>query len=72
MPFLTVLSSSTQISESKDSSSWYLNEAIKHRVATNALMPKQMLPLNSLDVIGRSLVVAGDNESFYLLRNLLL
>jgi hypothetical protein len=34
-------------------------------------MSKQPLPINSIDSIGSSLLVAGDNEAIYLVENVI-
>ncbi len=54
------------------SSLWFCNEAVKHRVETNSLMPPQALSVNSLDVCGRSVIIGGDNEAFYIFNNVFL
>ena len=51
---------------------WFNNEAVKHRVDTQALMPKQFLPINSLDALGSNVVIGGDNEAVYVLSNVIL
>lgn len=51
-------------------SCWFINEAVKHRLESISLMPRQSLPVNSLDVRGTVALVGADNEAFYLLHNL--
>ena len=51
---------------------WFSNEAVKHRVETTSLIQKQFLPINSLDSLGTSLAIGGDNESIFLVENVLL
>jgi hypothetical protein len=51
---------------------WFMNEAIRHRVETHCIMPRQMLPMNSLDIADKSVLVGGDNEAFYIIYNALL
>jgi len=52
-------------------SPWLNSEAVKHKVETHSLVTKQPLPVNSLDVLGTSVVFGGDNEAFYVLNNVL-
>ena len=54
--------------EELSATTWYTNDAVKHRVQTKHLLPKQSLPLNSLDISGESLITGGDNEAFYLFK----
>ena len=51
---------------------WFSNEAVKHRVETTSIIQKQFLPINSLDSLGTSLAIGGDNESIFLVENVLL
>lgn len=44
---------------------WLNSDAAKNRVNAQALMAKQVLPVNSIDSMGSSLLVAGDNEAMY-------
>jgi hypothetical protein len=50
---------------------WLNSDAVKHRVETGSVMSKQPLPINSIDSIGSSLLVAGDNEAIYLVENVI-
>ena len=52
-------------------SAWLSYEAVKHRVETHSLVSRQPLPLNSLDVLGDSVVFGGDNEAFYVLHSVI-
>ena len=52
-------------------SPWLSYEAVKHRVETHSLVTRQPLPVNSLDVVGGSVVFAGDSEAFYILHNVI-
>lgn len=52
-------------------SPWLSYEAVKHRVETHSLVTRQPLPVNSLDVVGGSLVFGGDTEAFYVLHNVI-
>ena len=52
-------------------SPWLSYEAVKHRVETHSLVSKQPLPVNTLDVVGGSVVFAGDSEAFYVLHNVI-
>jgi len=52
-------------------SPWLSSEAVKHKVETHSLVAKQPLPVNSLDVVGHSVVFGGDNEAFYVLHNVI-
>jgi len=53
-------------------SPWLSTEAVKHKVETHSLVTKQPLPVNSVDVLGHSVVFGGDNEAFYVLNNVIL
>jgi len=53
------------------SSPWLSSEAVKHKVEKNSLVAKQPLPVNSIDVVGHSVVFGGDNEAFYVLHNVI-
>lgn len=53
-------------------SPWLSSQAVKHKVETHSLVTKQALPVNSLDVLGHSVVFGGDNEAFYVLNNIIL
>jgi len=53
-------------------SPWLSTEAVKHKVETHSLVTKQHLPVNSVDVLGHSVVFGGDNEAFYVLNNVIL
>jgi len=53
------------------SSPWLSSEAVKHKVETHSLVTKQPLPVNSIDVVGHSVVFGGDNEAFYVLHNVI-
>jgi len=53
-------------------SPWLSSEAVRHKVETNSLVSKQPLPINSVDVLGRSVLFGGDNEAFYILHNVLM
>lgn len=53
-------------------SPWLSTEAVKHKVETHSLVTKQPLPVNSVDVLGQSVIFGGDNEAFYILNNILL
>ena len=55
-----------------DDSPWFGNEALKNKVETHSLMPTQSLPVNSIDVMGSTVLVGGDNEAFYIFYNVLL
>ena len=50
---------------------WMNSEAVKNRVETQSLMPSQPLPVNTIDVLGNSILVGGDNEAIYLIPNVL-
>jgi len=52
-------------------SPWLSTEAVKHKVEKNSLVTQQPLPVNSLDVVGHSVVFGGDNEAFYVLHNVI-
>jgi len=52
-------------------SPWLNSEAVKNKVETHSLVTKQPLPVNSLDVVGSSVVFGGDNEAFYVLHKVL-
>jgi len=54
------------------SSPWLSSEAVKHKVETTSLVSKQPLPINSLDVLGHSVLFGGDNEAFYILNNIVM
>eukprot|EP00088_Acartia_fossae_P045734 TRINITY_DN4928_c0_g1_i1.p1 TRINITY_DN4928_c0_g1~~TRINITY_DN4928_c0_g1_i1.p1 ORF type:complete len:350 (-),score=88.49 TRINITY_DN4928_c0_g1_i1:159-1208(-) len=54
------------------SSPWLSSEAVKHKVETTSLISQQPLPINSIDVLGHSVLFGGDNEAFYILNNILL
>jgi len=54
------------------SSPWLSTEAVKHKVETHSLVTKQPLPVNSVDVLGHSVIFGGDNEAFYVLNNIIL
>jgi hypothetical protein len=49
---------------------WLNSDAVKHRVETSTVMSRQPLPINSIDSLGSSLLVGGDNEAIYLVENL--
>ena len=51
--------------------SWFSNEAVKSRVERRSLLPSQTMPVNSIDVVGATVVVAGDNEAIYCVNNVL-
>jgi len=53
------------------SSPWLSSEAVKHKVETHSLVARQHLPVNSIDVVGHSVVFGGDNEAFYVLHNVI-
>jgi hypothetical protein len=42
------------------------------QVETNSLVSRQPLPINTLDVMGPSLIFGGDNEAFYVLYNIVM
>merc|ERR1712112_19604 len=42
------------------SSPWLSSEAVKHKVETHSLVARQPLPVNSIDVVGHSVVFGGD------------
>ena len=42
------------------------------QVETTSLVSKQPLPINSLDVLGHSVLFGGDNEAFYILNNIVM
>ena len=48
---------------------WLNSDAVKHRVETTSIMSRQPLPINSIDILGSSLLIAGDNEAIYLVEN---
>jgi len=50
---------------------WLNSEAVKNRVETQSLMARQPLPVNTIDVLGNSILVGGDNEAMYLVPNVL-
>ena len=50
---------------------WLNSEAVKNRVETQSLMSRQPLPVNTIDVLGNSVLVGGDNEAIYLIPNVL-
>merc|ERR1719273_2232648 len=50
---------------------WLNSEAVKNRVETHSLMARQPLPVNTIDALGNSLLVGGDNEAMYLIPNVL-
>ena len=50
---------------------WLNSEAVKNRVETQSLMTRQPLPVNSIDVLGDSILVGADNEAMYLINNVL-
>ena len=52
-------------------SQWLNSEAVKNRVETQSMMAQQALPVNSIDVIGNSMLAGGDNEAMYLIPNIL-
>jgi len=47
------------------------SEAVKHKVETHSLVARQPLPVNSIDVVGHSVVFGGDNEAFFVLNNVI-
>lgn len=51
---------------------WFNNDALKHRVNTEALMQSQHLPINSLDASGPYVVVGGDSEAIYVMSNVIM
>merc|ERR1712013_606428 len=53
------------------SSPWLSSEAVKHKVETHSLVARQPLPVNSIDVVGHSVVFGGDNEAFFVLNNVI-
>lgn len=53
-------------------SPWLSSETVKHKVETNSLVSRQPLPINTLDIMGHSLVFGGDNEAFYVLHNIVM
>jgi len=59
----------SQMDNLNTTSPWLSSEAVKHKVETHSLVAKQPLPVNSLDVVGHSVVFGGDNEAFYVLHN---
>ena len=52
-------------------SQWLNSEAVKNRVETQSMMAQQALPVNSIDVIGNTMLIGGDNEAMYLIPNIL-
>ena len=60
-----------QLDNLNSTSPWLSSEAVKHKVETHSLVSKQPLPVNSLDVVGHSVVFGGDNEAFYVLHNVI-
>ena len=50
---------------------WMNSEAVKNRVETQSLMTRQSLPVNTIDVLGNSILIGGDNEAIYLIPNVL-
>eukprot|EP00092_Neocalanus_flemingeri_P041747 GFUD01045469.1.p1 GENE.GFUD01045469.1~~GFUD01045469.1.p1 ORF type:complete len:347 (-),score=138.07 GFUD01045469.1:130-1170(-) len=65
------LDSFNQMDNLNTTSPWLSSEAVKHKVETHSLVAKQPLPVNSLDVVGHSVVFGGDNEAFYVLHNVI-
>jgi len=53
-------------------SPWLSSEAVRHKVETNSLVSQQPLPINSVDVLGHSVLFGGDNEAFYILPNIVM
>jgi len=64
--------SSMNASLDTTSSPWLSSEAVKHKVETTSLVTKQPLPINSVDVLGHSVLFGGDNEAFYMLNNIVM
>ena len=54
------------------SSPWLSSETVRHKVETNSLVSQQPLPINSVDVLGHSVLFGGDNEAFYILPNIVM
>jgi len=66
------LDSFNQMTDNLNTTSpWLSSEAVKHKVETHSLVAKQPLPVNTLDVVGHSVVFGGDNEAFYVLHNVI-
>jgi len=66
------LTTNNSLDNINNTSPWLSSEAVRHKVETNSLVSKQPLPINSVDVLGQSVLFGGDNEAFYILRNVLL
>lgn len=49
---------------------WLVCTATKHRMEINSLLASNRLPINSLDVQHNTLLCGGDNEAFFIIRNL--
>lgn len=67
-----LLSGSTNNTGMDNKCLWFNNDALKHRVNTEALMQSQHLPINSLDASGPYVVVGGDSEAIYVMSNVIM
>ncbi len=46
---------------------WLNSEMVKNRIDTKPMMTKQALPINSMSIMGQSVLVAGDSEAIFLI-----
>lgn len=46
---------------------WLNSDMVKNRVDTKPLMAKQALPVNSMSLLGSSVLVAGDSEAIFII-----
>ncbi|XP_023336112.1 nucleoporin Nup43 isoform X1 [Eurytemora carolleeae] len=66
------LSMNNSLENLNSTSPWLSSEAVRHKVETTSLVSKQPLPINSVDVLGHSVLFGGDNEAFYILNNIVM